>query len=236
MTDFARIMRQATLVDAEVKGRLFRGYAAVVDTPRDDRLTEDMGYVEKVAHGAFRKALALKENVPFLLGHERNMLLATTKAGNLRLREEPRGLLTEAKLPDNHLGEYARSMVDSGDIQGMSYGIALDPRRDVLRSESGGVVTRTIANARRLLDVSLTWEPAYSATTVELRSQGFVAIPVQEPVGGEETQPNASGTTDQPPDEAEDEAWWGEKPADAVPADLTRPWWETYADELERRF
>jgi len=235
VTDFTRIMRQATLVDAEVKGRLFRGYAAVFDTPWDDRLTEDMGYVEKVAHGAFRKALALKENVPFLLGHERNMLLATTKAGNLRLREEPRGLLTEAKLPDNHLGEYARSMVDSGDIQGMSYGIALDPRRDVLRSESNGVVTRTIANARRLLDVSLTWEPAYSATTVELRSQGFVAIPVQEPVGGEETQPNASGTDDQPPDEADD-AWWVERPADAVAADVTRPWWETYADELERRF
>jgi uncharacterized phage protein gp47/JayE len=41
--------------------------------------------------------------------------------------------------------------------------------------------------------------------------------------------------TQEPPDEAA-EAWWVERPADAVAADVTRPWWETYADELERRF
>lgn len=233
MTEFFTMMRQATLVDAEIKGRLFRGYAAVFDTPWDDRLTSEMGYVEKVAHGAFRKALALKDNVPFLLGHERNMMLGTTKSGNVRLREEPKGLLTEAKLPDNHLGEYARSMVESGDIQGMSYGIALDPRRDVLKSESGGVITRTIANARRLLDVSLTWEPAYSATTVELRSKGFVAIPSQESAGGSEAQPSESGSEDQPPDD-DAEAWWVPEPAEASTQGPFVPWWELLAQSIER--
>lgn len=232
MSDF-RMMRQASLVDAEVKGRMFRGLAAVFDTPWDDRLIRDMGYVEKVARGTFRKALGRKEDIPFLLGHERNMLLGTTKSGNVHVSEDTRGLLTEAKLPDNHLGEYARTMIESRDIQGMSYGIALDPRQDILRSETRGVVTRTIVNARKLLDVSLTWEPAYSATTVELRSLGFVAIPAQESGGGEETQPTLSGAEGQPPD---DEAWWGEKPADAVQTDLAKPWWETYINELERRF
>ena len=233
MSDVIQMMRQATLVDAELKGRLFRGYAAVFDTPWNETLTEDMGYVEKVARGAFRKALARKDDVPFLLGHERNMMLGTTKSGNVRITEEPKGLLTEAKLPDNHLGEYARTMIESGDMQGMSYGIALNPRSDVLHSKQDGIATRTIANARRLLDVSLTWQPAYTATTVELRSQGFVAIPSQEPSGGEETQPTVSGDVDQTPD---DEAWWAEKPADAAKTDLAKPWWETYADELERRF
>lgn len=231
MSDFW-MMRQASLVDAEVKGRMFRGYAAVFDSPWDDSLTEQYGYIERVARGAFRKALSRKDNVPFLLGHDRNMVLGTTRAGNVRLTEEPKGLLTEAKLPDNHLGEYARSMIESGDIQGMSYGIALDPRTDVERSQERGILTKTVRTARKLLDVSLTWEPAYEGTSVQLRSLGFVAIPSQESGGGEETQPTSSGGEDPTPDESQT-AWWVEESAEAD-KEPDIPYWERLARQLER--
>lgn len=225
-----RMMRQASLVDAELKGRMFRGYAAVFDTPWNQDLTDAMGYIEKISKGAFRKALGRTSDVPLLLGHDRNQMIATTKSGNLRVKEEPKGLLAEAKLPDNALGEYARTMIEAGDIQGMSYGISLDPKRDVLQSKSDGVITRTIVNAQRLLDVSLTWEPAYSATSVELRSQGFVALPSQENGPGEETQPADSGDGDSPDEKT---AWWVEPSAEAEREPFV-PWWELLARQLEQ--
>ena len=225
--------RSVNLVDAEVKGRIFRGYAAVFDTPWSDELIRATGYVEVVRRGMFRKALANTDNVPFLLEHDGHKLLATTASGNLRVKEDGNGLLSEAKLPDNYLGEYARSLVEAGDLKGMSYGVEIDPAKDTMLSKMDGVVTRTVMSARKLLDVSLTWQPAYTATTAELRSTGFVAPTLQEIGSGMEEQ-TADAATEEPPDD--DAAWWAEKPADAAPSDLTRPWWDTYADELERRF
>ena len=123
-------------------------------------------------------------------------------------REDGDGLLVEAKLPQNHLGEYARSLIESGDIKGMSYGMSLNPKQDTVISRAGGVVTRTIANIHDLLDVSLTWEPAYQATTVELRSHGFVASSLQEVLSGTETQIEERGS-DESPDEGEPELGGG---------------------------
>lgn len=180
--------RSAEFTDAEVKGMDFRGYAAVFDAPWSQALIEKAGYVETVARGAFRKALATSENVPLLWQHERRDMLATTASGNLRIQEDGKGLLVEAKLPKNPLGEYVRSMIESGDVRGMSYGIETS-RDDSKVERRDGVIYRTIKNARRLIDTTLTWEPAYDATTVELRNlSGFAALPLQELVGGLEGQ------------------------------------------------
>lgn len=227
--------RSVDLVDADLKGRMFRGLAAVYDTPWNEKLIEATGYIEKVARGAFRKALSGSDDVPLLLAHDRHQLLGTTGSGNVRLKDDAKGLVTEAQLPDNYLGEYARSMIEAGDLKGMSYGIELDPRRDTMLTKENGIYTRTVVAAKRLLDVSLTYEPAYAATTVELRSTGFVATPLQELLGGEEAQPDAGGNGDTPPDEQA--AWWGEENApDPEPAqdDGQRPAWSVYLDELER--
>ena len=173
--------RSVNLVDAEVKGRIFRGYAAVFDTPWSDELIKATGYVEVVRRGMFRKALANTDNVPFLLEHDGHKLLATTASGNLRVKEDGNGLLSEAKLPDNYLGEYARSLVEAGDLKGMS--TASRSTRQATRCMSNrwaASSTRTVMSARKLLDVSLTWQPAYTATTAELRSTGFVAPTLQE--------------------------------------------------------
>ena len=230
--------RSVELRDAEVKGREFRGYAAVFDTPWNQRLIEATGYVEKVSRGVFRKALAGGHDVPLLLGHQdRHQILARTGSGTLRLQEDGKGLLTSATLPDNYLGEYAREMIERGDLKGMSYGISLDPKRDTLMTRGeGGVYTRTVARIQELLDVSLTWEPAYSATNVELRTAGFVATPLQELLSGTEAQ-TEDAATDEPPDDGQPDAWWGDDPAEAdgqpEPA-ATRKWWEVIADEYER--
>jgi HK97 family phage prohead protease len=224
--------RNVDFRDAEIKGMNFRGYAAVFDTPWSDRLFAATGYVEKVARGVFRKALQSTEDVPLLIEHNRHQMLATTKSGNLRLREDGKGLVTEARLPDNYLGQYVREMIDRGDIRGMSYGIALDPKKDSIVAQNQGRYERTIANVQQLLDVSITWEPAYLQTSVELRSAGFVATPLQELLDGTEVQIEDGGKGEPP-----DEAWWDptEDPSDKTAQPATpRKWWESYADELER--
>lgn len=191
--------RSAEFVDAEVKDMDFRGYAAVFDAPWNQALIDKMGYVETVAAGAFRKALAASENVPLLWQHERRDMLATTKSGNLRLKEDGKGLLVEAKLPKNPLGEYVRSMIEAGDVRGMSYGIETQQSDSSVRRQDG-MIYRTIKSARRLIDTTLTWEPAYDATTVELRNMsGFAAVPLQELVGGSEEQTDEAAGATHPP-------------------------------------
>jgi hypothetical protein len=93
---------------------------------------------------------------------------------------------------------------------------------------------RTIANIQRLLDVTLTWEPAYPATEVELRAAGLVVAPLQQLIGDSEESPD-EGATVQPPDSDAEATWEPLTPAEAAPQPtVPRKWWETYADELER--
>lgn len=226
--------RSVELVDAEVKGLNFRGYAAVFDTPWNERLIEETGYEERISRGAFRKALSRSGDVPLLWQHDRHQLLATTKADTLRLSEDGKGLLVEAKLPKNGLGAYAREMIERGDVRGMSYGRLYGPG-DTKMEKRDGLYRRLVTGAQRILDVSLTWEPAYTATQVELRSLGFVATPLQELLGGEEPQ-TEKAVSESPPDDGEPDAWWGDSPADSdgEPDPPKRKWWESYLDEIER--
>jgi uncharacterized protein len=181
-----RELRSAGLVDAAVKGRTVHGYAAVYDSPWNDDLIEETGYVEKIARGAFRKALGKAGNVPLLWQHERRDMLATTRNKSLRLKDDAKGLYFEADLPNTQLGNDVLEQLKRGDVWGMSYGMASNPRED--STYTMNPPTRTITNIQRLLDVTLTYEPSYEAATVELRSQGFVALPMQELFGGAEEQ------------------------------------------------
>lgn len=220
--------RSVELVDAELKGHNFRGYAAVFDAPWSDALTEEYGYVEEIRHGTFRKALAAKNDVPLLWQHDANQLLATTKSGALKLEEDGKGLLVQAKLPKTGLGEYVRELVERGDVRGMSYGRDAGAN-DQTFERRGGVIYRVVRGAQKLIDVTLTWQPAYPGTNVELRS-GFVATPLQELLDGAETQIE-DAAAESPPD---DEAWWGEEPPEPSAAD-PRPWWESYIQQIEGR-
>jgi HK97 family phage prohead protease len=218
--------------DMEIKGRSFRGVAAVFDTPWNDALTEAMGYVETIAKGAFTKALARGDNIPLLGAHRRHELLATTDARTLTLAQSGKGLEVEADLPKNYLGDYYREMMHRGDLRGMSYGFETRAGDNIM-SRQDGVMHRTIANFQRLLDVTLTWEPAYPATEVELRAAGLVVAPLQQIIGDVETSPD-EGATVPPPDSSEAEATWEPlTPAEAEPQPtVPRKWWERRVDAL----
>lgn len=162
------------MVDMDVKGMNFRGKAAVFDSPWDAALTEKYGYEEVVRPGAFSRAIRETRSVPLLREHDPHMLLATTHAGTMTLTEEPSALIVEAQLPPTPLGEETRSMVARGDLRGMSYGVQSDKSGSKM-VRVGGVLQRAIYEFRRMLDVSITWDPAYAGTTTELRSFSAVA-------------------------------------------------------------
>jgi uncharacterized protein len=168
--------------EADVQGNTLYGYAARFGEAWNPQLTELHGYQETIAKGAFRNVLeAIRQgaaDIPLLWQHDRNQVLATTRAGTLKLAEDDRGLRVEAKLPNTQLGRDVREMIARGDVAGMSFGFFSEPQDSNL-AKRNGVVHRTIQLIRRLLDVTLTWEPAYPSTSLELRSASL-ALPLEE--------------------------------------------------------
>lgn len=93
------------------------GYASTTNTPYD------MGwYTEQIARGAFKKTLSENPDVVLNLNHGNagsGLPIARTKAGNLKLSEDSKGLRVEAALDPEDLDVQllARKM-DSGNLDG----------------------------------------------------------------------------------------------------------------------
>lgn len=186
--------RTVALADYDLKGRQFRGKVAVFNQPWADDLTAAHGYQEVVLPGAFKPALAATGNVPFLREHDQGRLLATTRSGRLSLHEDGEAFVAEATLPDTALGDETRALIESGDLHGMSYG-AKSERTGSRVHRVDGVVRRAIHAFHSMIDVSITWDPAYPATGVELRTAGHAAATLGELEGAEGDPPDPEQPT-----------------------------------------
>ncbi|MDX6480007.1 MAG: uncharacterized protein QOG85_517, partial [Gaiellaceae bacterium] len=131
------------------------GYAAVFGT-----VSEDLGFREVLEPGCFRSALT-KPGVDCVLNwmHDDGQPLARQSAGNLTLREDSKGLMIDATLPDTQLARDAVELVRSGVVNKMSFAFSMRGGRD--REEvRGGEVYRYIEQVGDLHDVSLVTHPA----------------------------------------------------------------------------
>jgi len=155
---------------AEGDGMTFHGYAAVFDSP-----SEPMPFIETIAPGAFRKTLAEKRrDMRMFLNHNTDILLASSRAGTLRLSEDEKGLRAEADLPDTTAGRDAAVLLRRGDIATMSFGFQTVKDK---WTEDGAQRTLT---ELRLFEVSpITGWPAYPATSAFVR---HLADELDEPV------------------------------------------------------
>jgi HK97 family phage prohead protease len=144
---------------AEGEGMTFHGYAAVFDSP-----SEPMPFVERIRQGAFAKTLSGKRDMRMFLNHNSDVLLASTRAGTLRLEEDQKGLRVQADLPDTTAGRDTAELLRRGDIATMSFGF--QTVRDAW-SEDGK--NRELVEVR-LYEVSpITGWPAYPATSAFVR-------------------------------------------------------------------
>jgi HK97 family phage prohead protease len=154
-----------TDLDVTKGGRRLDGYAAVYGQETD------LGqWTEVIVAPAFRGAPERSGNIPLLWDHNSTMPpLATTAGGTLEVREDGRGLRVKAEIDERHiLGPTLMSMLERGDVSHMSFGfVARGPNSKA--QMRNGRLHRILKGFDKLLDVSPTWDPAYTGTS---RSSG----------------------------------------------------------------
>ncbi len=146
--------------EVKQKGRTLYGYAALFNS--ETNLGE---FSEVIRPGAFVRTLSAPTaaNIRAIYEHDNRSLLGKVGSSTLRLREDEKGLAFELDLPDTTLGRDLAELVKRGDVSGCSFGFL--PVRDTW-----------LDNLRELRDVDLfeitiTANPAYDATSVQVRSK-----------------------------------------------------------------
>ncbi|MGX8940530.1 HK97 family phage prohead protease [Symbiopectobacterium sp. Eva_TO] len=121
-------------------------------------------FVEQFAPYAFRDHLAAGQDVLALWEHDPKSLLGRTASGTLALHEDETGLHFALNPPDTQLGRDVLTMVERGDITGMSFGFrALKDYWNIARKPH----VRTVQRAE-LKEITITSLPAYPESAVEI--------------------------------------------------------------------
>ena len=109
----------------------------------------------------------MSQDVRALKNHDINYLLGRSKSRTLRMVEDVLGLRTEIDLPDTQTGRDTAIEIKRGDMDGMSFSFVVDVDE---WDYSGDVVQRTIIKFRDLYDVGPVAFPAYTDTSIAMRS------------------------------------------------------------------
>ena len=154
------------MTDAEDAGGMtFYGYAAAFRSP-----SEPLPFTETIAPGAFSRTLKSRNQVMLLMNHDTGRVLASRRAGTLRLSEDAYGLRVEADLPDTTDGRDLAVLLKRGDITSMSFGFTVPEGGDYWSDENN----RELRDIR-LHEVSVVAFPAYSASAAGIRSVDLLA-------------------------------------------------------------
>ena len=137
----------------------FSGYAAVFNSD-----SQPLPFIERIAPGAFKRSLQSRNDVKLLWNHDAGEVLASTRAGTMRLFEDSMGLRVEADLAPTTRGKDLSILMQRGDINKMSF--AFKVQKDSWSSDGQ---VRTLESVR-LLEVSIVTWPAYEASDAQVRS------------------------------------------------------------------
>ena len=136
------------------------GYASIFNS---DTTIGDY-FIERISPGAFSKTLS--GDVRALIDHDTGRVIGRTKSGTLRLVEDSRGLNVEIDVPDTADGRDLWTLVERGDISGMSFGFRVTKEE---WDQTGDIPVRTIEEVD-LFEVSAVAFPAYDDTELGVRS------------------------------------------------------------------
>lgn len=152
-------------------GKMIVGYAAVyhrADVPGSEyRLAPDI--VERIAPGAFDRALKEGQDVRGLYNHDPNFLLGRSAAGTMRLSSDKTGLRYEIDLPDTQIGKDVASSIARGDLTGSSFAFRINGKEGQRFEKGKEYDVRHIVDCD-LFDCGPVTYPAYSATSAAVRS------------------------------------------------------------------
>jgi HK97 family phage prohead protease len=134
------------------------GYAAVFNSD-----SEDMGFIERIKPGAFKSAIK-KSDVRALFNHDQNLIFGRSGV-NLSLKEDKKGLFMEVAPLQTKTYQMVEENIRSGLVTQQSF--AFTVKSDEWNDD---FTQRTIREVGEIFDVSPVTYPAYSDTTVALRS------------------------------------------------------------------
>ena len=167
----SKVETRVQVTDFEIRetqeGMRFSGYAAVFNSP-----SEPLPFREKIAPGAFRRALDSRNDIKLLWNHDTSEVLASSRAKTLVLRETDRGLYTEALLPNTSRGRDTAELIRRGDVDSMSFGFSVPSGGDEWSADG---TERTLKSVR-LHEVSIVAFPAYSGTAGLTSVRGLDAV------------------------------------------------------------
>lgn len=134
-------------------------------------------FIERVMPNVFKQAITRNSNIKFLDRHNKDLILASTKNGSLKLEETAEGLLMEARIAPTSYGKDAYELIKAGEMAQMSFGMqVLDDTWSKLKD---GSITRSITELF-LSEVSVVPDPAYLQSAIEARSSEVVEIEVPQ--------------------------------------------------------
>ena len=147
------------------------GYVNAVERNSKPLNERGVTFIERIAAGAFKRAIERAKDIRILLNHNWDKDLGGLKDGNLELEEDNIGLKARATITDPEVVADAKR----GDLVGWSFGFD-DVEEGVkqLRDEETGLPLRKV-NDLELFEVSLLnrkKSPAYAGTLVKVRDDG----------------------------------------------------------------
>ena len=145
-------------------------------------------YREKIAEGAFARAIKEKHDVRALRNHDPDKLLGRTRSKTLRMREDERGLFVEIDPPDNSVGVDTVESIQRGDLSGMSFAFVVTREKWVRGKREENELDLRIIEDVDLFDVGPVTYPAYEETTADLRSRSEVYAEGMRSMGVEMNQ------------------------------------------------
>lgn len=146
------------------ESRKISGYAAVFN-----EWSNPLGWFrEMIRPGAFDNADF--SNCILCFNHNNERLLARTSSGTLTLKTDDKGLYFEAELPNTTDGNDVLEMVKRGDIDSCSFCFIVNETLWREAPEGSDLEEREIVSVSEVYDVSPVIYPAYSQTSVAVRS------------------------------------------------------------------
>lgn len=147
-------------------GKMFvEGYVNLTD-----QLSAVLGktkrFQEKIAKGAFAKALREADSIDFLSEHKPDRVLSTTVNESLELEEDDKGLYMKANISATTYGNNTFTLIKDGIVSGMSFGMKVI--KDSWTYNLDGMPIRTIEELA-LFEVSAVRYPAYPSSYLEAR-------------------------------------------------------------------
>ena len=147
---------------------VIEGYVNAVERNSKPLNERGVTFIERIAAGAFKRAISRAKDVRILLNHNYERDLGGIKDGNLELEEDNIGLKARAEITDPEVIDDARK----GNLIGWSFGFT-DDNVTQLRDEETGLPLRKV-NDLDLFEVSLLnrkKSPAYVGTLVNVRDE-----------------------------------------------------------------